>query len=53
MRSIMEQQYVLARKCNISPLHSDQLPDFEREIYVNILMKEMQDEKDAIGKKGK
>lgn len=53
LKAIYEQQYVLARKCHISPLHSDQMPDFEREIFTNILMKEMQEEKEALGKKGK
>ena len=49
MRGILEQQYLLARKCNISPLDSNMLPDFEREIYVNILMKELEEKSKAYG----
>jgi hypothetical protein len=51
MRNILEEQYVLARKCNISLADSNMLPDFEREIYVRLLMRDMEEEKKALGKK--
>jgi len=50
-KGIIEEQYILARKCNISPLDSDQMPGFEREIYISLIMKEMQEESKAMGKK--
>jgi len=30
---------------------TNMLPDFEREIYVNLLMRDLEEEKKAIGKK--
>lgn len=51
MRSILEQQYILAKKCNISISDSNLLPDFEREIYISILIKDMEEEKKALDKK--
>jgi len=50
MRTILEEQYVLAKKCNISPLDSNMLPDFEREIFVKLLMRDMEEEKKALNK---
>ena len=44
MSQIIEEQYILARKINISPDVSNMLPDFERTIYVNLLIKEIKEE---------
>jgi hypothetical protein len=49
----MEEQYILARKINISPDVSNMLPDFERTIYVNLLMKELKEEEKALKREGK
>ena len=44
LQQIIEEQYILARKINISPDVSNMLPDFERTIYVSLLIKELQEE---------
>jgi hypothetical protein len=49
----MEEQYILARKINISPDVSNLLPDFERTIYVSLLMKELKEEEKALQREGK
>lgn len=51
-QEIMESQYVLARKLHIPPSESNELPDFEREIYMNLFIKEMEEEKKAMNKNG-
>ena len=50
-QSILEQQYVLAKKCNMSPAETNMMADFEREIYINMLIKDMEEEKKAYEKK--
>ena len=45
---ILEEQYLLARKCHISPLESDQMPGFEREIFVNMVLREIEEEKKSM-----
>ena len=53
-RNIIEEQYLLARKCSIPPSESNLYADFERQIYVNLVLKEMAEEREAIqGKTGK
>lgn len=49
-KGIIEEQYLLARKCNISPMESDQMPGFEREIFIGLIMKEIEEESKAMGK---
>jgi len=44
LQQIIEEQYILARKINISPDVSNMLPDFERTIYVSLLVKELEEE---------
>jgi hypothetical protein len=41
----------LAKQCNISPVESNMLADFEREIYVNLLLKDIEAERKALEKK--
>jgi len=51
-KGIIEEQYILARKCNISPLDSDHMVGFEREIFISLVMKEIEEEsKSMTGKK--
>lgn len=50
-KGILEEQYILARKCSISPLESDNMPGFEREIFVSLLMTEIEEEAKAMGNK--
>lgn len=50
-QDLLEQQYVLAKKCNMPVSETNAMADFEREIYVNILIRDMEEEKKAIEKK--
>ena len=43
----MEQQYYLAAKGGISILDSNNMPDFERERFIGLLMKDLQNKKAA------
>lgn len=47
---LIEQQYVLAKKCNMPISETNAMADFEREIYVNILLKDLEEEKKALDK---
>lgn len=49
-KSLIEQQYILSKKCGISILESSMMADFEREIYVSLLMKDTQEEMKALEK---
>lgn len=50
-QDIIEQQYVLAKKCNMPISETNMMADFEREIYINILIKDLEEEKKALEKK--
>jgi len=50
LQGIIEEQYILARKINISLDVSNMLPDFERTIYINLLMKELEEEQKRLNK---
>jgi hypothetical protein len=50
-KGIIQEQYILARKCNISPLDSDHMVGFEREIFISLIMKEIEEEAKALDKK--
>jgi hypothetical protein len=50
LRSIIEEQYILARKINISPDISNLIPDFERSIYISLLIREIEEEEKRIKK---
>ena len=45
---IMEEQFFLASKAHISISDSNNLPDFERERYVGLLVKELREKKKAL-----
>jgi hypothetical protein len=49
-QNILEQQYVLAKKCNMSIVETNLIPDFEREIYINMLLKDIEEERKAYEK---
>ena len=49
-KSLLEQQYILSKKCGISISESSQMADFEREIYVSLLMKVIKEEMEALDK---
>jgi hypothetical protein len=54
LQNILEQQYVLAKKCGISITESNMMANFEMEIYVQMLMNDIQREQDALdGKENK
>jgi len=44
LQNIIEEQYYLARKAGISLTESSQLPDFEREAYINLLKRDIKNE---------
>ncbi len=48
MQSIMENQYYLARKANISISDSNNIPEFELMSLIGLLMKDLKQEKDAL-----
>jgi len=53
LQNIIEEQYILARKLNISPDVSNLIPEFERSIYIRLLIKELEEEEKAIKKSSK
>lgn len=48
LESITEEQFQLARKAGISILESTMLPEFEREAYVNMLIKDLKREVESL-----
>lgn len=50
LQEIVEQQYALSKKCNIGILETNLMPDFERQIHVNLLMRDLAEEQKALGK---
>lgn len=46
LQNILEEQYFLSSKANISLFDSNGLPDWEREFMVNQLSKELKQKKD-------
>ena len=44
LQDVVREQYHLARKANISLTESSMLPEFEREAYTNMLIKDLKDE---------
>lgn len=50
LKEIIEQQYALSKRCNISIIDSNMMPDFERQIHVNLLMNDLEEEKKALSK---
>ena len=45
--SVIEEQFFLARKANISLLESSMMPEFEREAFVNLLIKDLRKEAES------
>jgi len=52
-KGLIEEQYLLTRKCNISISDSNSMADFERQIFVSLAIKEIEEEKKAMSKAGK
>lgn len=50
MQSVLEAQYYLANKSNIPISESNELPIFERELFVNLLMNDMKKQQEAYSK---
>lgn len=48
LESITEEQFQLARKAGISIMESTMLPEFEREAYVNMLIKDLKKEVESL-----
>lgn len=42
--NIVEQQYYLAKKCNVSFMDTNNMPDFEREMMVGMLGRDLKKE---------
>lgn len=51
LESVLRQQYKLASKANINISESDELIDFEREIYINLLIEEIKAKNKEMEKK--
>ena len=49
LQDIIEQQYALAKKCNMGIIETNMLPDFERQIYVNLLLRDLEEERKSLG----
>lgn len=47
LESILTEQYVLARRANISIMDSNMMPDFERVVILGLLSKDMKEEQAA------
>lgn len=46
MESILKEQWLLSKHGNISPEESDNLPDFERAVYINFLLSDQKKEQE-------
>ena len=51
LHSIIREAYLLSKHVNISISESHELPDFEREIYINMLAEDIKNENEIIGGK--
>ena len=48
MESILIEQYQLAKNANISLIESNELTEFEREAYINLLVRDINRETESI-----
>jgi hypothetical protein len=53
IKVIIEEQYLLARKCHIGIEESNRMADFERQIFINMIIKELEEEAKAYNKGSK
>jgi len=44
LSNIIKEQYYLAKHANITISDSEYMPDFEREAYINLIVKDLQQE---------
>ena len=47
LRMIIEEQFWLSKKCNISILESNEMEEFERASYVNLLISNIKNESES------
>lgn len=47
IESVLKEQYQLSKECNIPPSESDNLPDFERAVYLNYVLQDKKKEYDS------
>lgn len=50
LESILEEQFYLAYKAKIPISDSNGIPDFEREIFINMLLKDIKKRNEALNK---
>lgn len=48
--SILDKQYALAKKCNMPPSETNRMAFFEMEIFTNLLLRDIQAEREALNK---
>lgn len=51
LSDILRQQFQLSRKANINISESEEMADFEREIYINLLLEDLKREREQIENK--
>ena len=47
MENLLREQYKLSREANISITESDMMPDFERQVHVNLLLEDKKREQET------
>lgn len=52
LKDVVREQYELSRNAGISLTESDDMPDFEREVYINILLSDLKREADMMNSSG-
>jgi len=53
IQSLTEEQYILASRAGISIAESNALPDFEREAFINLLIKDLKQKEENEKLKGR
>lgn len=48
LQRIIEEQYFLASKGGMTVLDTNNIPDFEREMFIGFLMKDLHDKRNAL-----
>jgi len=49
IENIIREQYLLSSRANISLTESNELPDFEREAYLSLILKDVENELKSLG----
>lgn len=53
LHDLLRVQYVLAKNANINISESNELPDFEREIFLSLLVEDIKEENETFGTKSR